>query len=418
MSWETFIGTRHLRSLRGNFLSTLTVLAILGVALSVASYTTVVSVGTGFVDSFQDRVLGVNPHLIITRFGVSFSEYPAVQAELEEIPEVTSTSPFILQEMLLRSDTSRARPGALVKGLDVGSLARNPQIAAMVQAGDLADLSLPVEEGAEIRGNIAVGSVLARRLQVQPGDEITMLSPLRGLRAVGVDGGSAAAVHARFRVVAIVHSGFFDYDNRLVLVDYRVLQDVLGRGDVVTGVEVRLSDVFVAQRIATVAEDRLTAGRFRAMPWQQINHNLFASLNLQKLALQIVMSALVWVSSLVIVCVLVMLVIEKRKEIAILRALGATRGGILRMFVFEGMTIGLIGTAAGLLGGFLICHLLQTIDWGLQYEVYRIDSLPVSMRPEEFVIGGAAALLLCLLATLYPSWKASRIPPVEALRYD
>lgn len=422
MSWEFFVGLRHLMSMRRDFLSTLTVLAIVGVAISVCAYTAVVSVAGGFVDSFRDSVLGVNPHVVVTKFGVYFSEYELVEDAIHEIEGVESTSPFILHEMLVTREGARARPGALVKGVDIDELLANEQLLPLVSDGDLDDLhyEAPFVRSGEPDQlvSVALGRILAERVDAEVGDVITLLSPLRGLRAIGIDGGREATVHAQFRVAAIVDSGFYDYDNRLVIVDYRALQDLFERGDVVTGIDVRIDDVFAAEEVTAAIEDRLSAGRYRALDWRSINRNLFTSLQLQKLALRVVMSVLLCVSSLVIVCVLVMLVIEKRREIAILRSMGATSGSILRIFVIEGMTIGTIGTAIGLLMGWLTTGLLQRIDFGLEFEVYRIDTLPVSVDPLEFAMGGVGALLICFLATLYPSARAAKVTPLDALRYD
>lgn len=423
MRYETFIGIRHLMSIRGSFLSTLTVLAVAGVAMSVAAFIAVVSVAGGFVDSFRERVLGVNPHVVVTKYGVHFAEYRDVSARVAEVDGVVSVSPFLLHEMLVTAEGSRARPGALVKGVDVDTLARDEALTRLVSAGSLDamryDGVLPDDDAGddELIG-VALGRVLAERVDAEIGDVITLLSPTRALRQAGIRTGDSAATWARFRVAAVIDSGFYDYDNRLVVVDYRALQDVFGRGDVVTGIDVRIDDVFATERIKEAIESSLPQGRYRVLDWQQINRNLFTSLNLQKLVLTLVMWVLVVVSSMVIVCVLVMLVLEKRREIAILRSMGATSGGVMRIFVVEGMTIGVLGTALGLALGWLACIILQRVDFGLEFEVYRIDALPVSMHVHEFALAGLGALLVCLLATLYPSRKAARVTPLDALRYD
>jgi lipoprotein-releasing system permease protein len=241
---------------------------------------------------------------------------------------------------------------------------------------------------------------------------------LRSLASIGRPVDTGRATHARFRVAAIVHSGFYDYDNRLIVTDYRVLQDLFGRGDSVTGVEVRFDDVEQTDVLRAQLESVLTTGRYRVLDWRDINRNLFRSLNLQKLALTIVMSVLVIVGSSVILCVLVMMVLQKRREIAVLRALGATSGGMVRIFMLEGFVIGAAGTAIGLVGGLVVCAILKRIDFGLEFAVYRIDSLPVTVNPVEFALAGAGALVICLLATIYPARRAASVSPVEVLRYD
>lgn len=441
MGYETFIGVRHLVSTRGTFLSTLTLLAILGVAVGVTALTAVVSVTGGFVESFRERVLGVNPHILIVKNGVSFTEYELVERAVMELDGVESTTPFIQQEMLVTRAGVRARPGALIRGTDIDDLLADPAMATLLESGELESLRYagqfadrhPRSRSEEADGQgvddaqegssaplvgVALGSVLAERLQASVGDEITLLSPLRQLSSIGMEATPESTLHARFRVAAVVSSGFFDFDNRLVVVDYRALQDLLGRGDVVQGVEVRVRDVFATEDMMRRMREVLTTGRYRTHDWRMINQNLFSSLQLQKLYLSIIMTVLVVVASSVILCVLMMLVVEKRKEIAILRGMGALRRSIVGIFVFEGMVIGGLGTLLGLAGGVVVCLLLQQVNFGLEFEVYRIDELPVSMKAWEFGVAGLGAMFISLLATLYPSWKAAQVSPLDALRYD
>ncbi len=436
MRYERFIGLRHLTATRHQFLNTLAILAVLGVALGVTAFTTVVSVAGGFIDTFQDRVLGVNPHLVVTKYGIYFSEYDQVSEAIDAIDGVTSTAPFIIREMLITSTTSEARPGAMVKGVESEAVQQNLDLARMVVAGDLADLAYDGELAdplaafnatAEERADdgyasslagVALGKILAERLEANVGDVLTLVSPLRGLGSLGVNAEARGADYARVRVAAIVDSGFYDYDNRLVVMDYRAVQDLLGMGDVVMGVEVRVTDPMATDAIRDQIETSLTTGRFRSLDWREINQNLFSSLLLQKLALTAAMSTVVVVASCVILCVLIMLVLEKRREIAILRSMGATAGGVMRIFVFQGMAIGTLGTVLGLIGGVITCLLVRAVDFDLAYEVYRVKTLPVDMQPVEFLMAAVGSLLICLLATLYPSYRAAQVMPVDALRYD
>lgn len=421
MRYETFIGLRHLVAGQHRFLNALTMLAIAGVALGVAAFVTVVSVAGGFVDAFEDRVLGVNPHIMVSKYGIFFPEYDQVSDAIDAIDGVESTSPFIIREMLITSRTSRARPGVLVKGVETEAAAASEEMVELVTSGSLADLAYDgalAEDPGEARVDAALGALLAEKLQVGVGDTVTLVSPLRGLRSVGVRSENRGADYAYARVAAIVDTGYFDYDNRLVLMDVHAVQDLLGMGDVVMGVEVRLHDPRAVDSVSDAIDGVLTTGRFKTLDWRELNRNLFSSLQLQKLALTVVMSVLVVVASSVILCVLIMLVLEKRREIAILRSMGATRPAILRVFLVQGMTIGGLGTGIGLVLGVLACLVLAAVDYELAYEVYRVRSLPVDMQPLEFAAAAVGSLFICFLATLYPAWRAARVMPVEALRYD
>jgi lipoprotein-releasing system permease protein len=421
--YERFIGLRHLGSHRVSFLNILTTIAVVGVALSVAMFVAMVSISGGFVDAFRDRVLGVNAHVTVMKSGVFFADYRRVVDELDAIEGVELASPFIIREMLVTSATSRARPGALIKGIDAELLAQNEDLAEMVVEGDLAGLTYV--EGLQSDTNadgtpagIAVGRVLAERLQAEIGDTLTLVSPLRGVRSLGANASDGGANYARVTLAAIVDTGFYDYDNRLILMDVHGVQELLGLGDTVMGIELRLDDGDATDRVKAEVEERLAASRFRIYDWREINRNLFRSLALQRLVMTLIVVFMVIVASTVIFCVLIMMVLERRREIAVLRSMGATAGGVMRIFVVQGMAIGVIGTSIGLLLGVLVCHLIGAIDFGLEYEVYRIPSLPVTLRAHELALAAGGTLLQCFLATLYPSLRAAKVAPADALRYD
>lgn len=423
MSSIAFIGWRHLRATRKTFLSTLTTLAILGVALSVSATTVVVSVATGFVDTFRDNLLGVNAHVVVTRYGMFFAEYRQVQEALEEVDGVVATTPYILHEMLITSTTSRTRPGVLVKGTDIDVFANEIISDRVDVVGDLTKLryngSLRSDPSGEERPpGIALGSVLAERLKVEIGDVVTLLSPMRSLSTLGLVAEESGPTWARFRVEAIMSTGFYDYDHRLALMDYHAMQDLFGRGDMVTGVEIRLKDGTSTEASTAAIGSVLTTGRYQVLDWPRIHRNLFASLNLQKLAVTLLMGALIVVASSVILCVLIMLVLQKRRDIAILRTMGATRAMILRLFMFQGLVIGFVGTVLGIIGGLALCWLIGSIDYSLDLEVYRIDHLPVTVNWRDLVGIALGTFVICGIATIHPAIQAAKISPVDGLRND
>jgi lipoprotein-releasing system permease protein len=263
---------------------------------------------------------------------------------------------------------------------------------------------------------LAIGYVMAERLKVVVGDSVTLVSPLRGIAAMGMEEAAAIPASVRGRIVGILDTGFYDYDNRLVLADYRAIQPLFGRGDVVTGVDIRLSDPELAASLVPAIEAVLPTGRFRATDWRMLNKNLFQSLNQQRLWLSLVMGIVLLVAASVILVVLVMIVLRKRTQIGFLRSMGASRRDILTIFLLEGALIGSIGIAAGLLLGLLVCALVARVDFGLEYEVYRIKTLPIAAHPIEFATAALVAMVLTLLATLPAAWRASTVRPVDALR--
>lgn len=418
-SYEAFIARRHLTSRRRSFLSTITLIAIVGVFLGVMALTSVIAVTGGFQGAFRDRVLGVNSHVLLIKYGIDFKDYRDVQKDIDEVDGVVATSPFILHEMVAAHGHKTA--GVLIKGIEPGTTAEVSDIPKYThQPGVLEQLNYErfPEDGERETPQILIGSKLAEKLDVKPGDLIRMTSPLESLdpgkwRAEGHSPSSR-----EFRLAGTYTSGFYEYDSRLVMVDYRALQDFFNQGDVVTGIDVRVDDVFGVEKIVDRMNAQIEAGRFRVLDWKQLNHNLFTSLALQRLVLAILFLFIVLVASFNIVAMLIMIVLDKRKDIAILKSMGTSNIGIMKIFVYQGLMIGAIGTVLGLVGGLTVCLGIKYIDFGLDPSIYMIDHLPVNIDPLEFVVVGAVAMLITFVATMGPSWAAARVNPVEGLRYD
>ena len=445
MPFETFIGLRHLKSKKKTFISTITLISTLGVVVGVATLSAVVSVTGGFQEAFREKVLGINSHILVLKYGINFREYRETIDTVEALEGVEAASPFIFHEMMIsRGD----RPfGILIKGIDPKRVNEVSDLPRYVKSGKLEDLSWEppqqkkidpnslAKEGVGARGDpppeggaveektqdlpgIFLGKDLAEKLDVSKGDEVQLVSPLRGLDPGQWAPSNMAPTSRRFRVAGIYRSGFNEYDNKLVMVDYRALQDFFNQGDVVTGIEIRVSDIFAVGNISAVIKSKLTPGRFRTLDWREINRNLFTSLKLQKLVLSIILTFIVLVASFNIVSTLIMLVLDKGKEIAIIKSMGASDGGVMRIFIFEGMVIGSLGTALGLLAGLACCLIIGSSDIGMDPKVYLIDRLPVKIEPVEFIVIALVSLTISFTATIYPAWRAARLPPVEGLRYD
>ena len=421
MSYERFVAFRHLRASGETFLSTITVIAILGVFLGVMALSAVISVTGGFEEAFRERVLGINSHILVIKFGIDFRDYRDIQDDIDRIPGVSATSPFIFHEMIAtHGDTSA---GVLVKGIEPNTVASVSDLPQYVY-GDGAEIVEDLffdrfpDDGVKGEAKIMIGRTLAERLGVEVGETIRITSPLESLDPERWSSKEHKPSSNAFRVIGIYASGFHEYDNRLVMVDYRALQDFFHQGDVVTGIDIRVDDVFAVAPIVRALDDVLPPGRFRTLDWRELNHNLFTSLGLQRLVLAVLLCFIVLVASFNIACTLIMIVLDKQKEIAIMKSMGASQSSIMKVFVIQGVTIGFIGTVNGLIGGVLVCLGIKHWDFGLDPSIYMIDHLPVRMVPWEFAAIGVLAMLIALVATVGPAYWASRLKPVDGLRYE
>ena len=419
MSYERFIAIRHLQSRGSGFVSTITVIAILGVFLGVASLTSVLAVTGGFQQAFQDRVLGVNSHIIVRQFGSDFRDYREVQQTIEDYEEVVATSPFIFHEMIGSHGGRTA--GILVKGIEPSTAAEVSDIPQYTQQeGVVSDLEFDrfPDDGQVGVPRILIGESLAERLDVEPGDTLQLTSPLEGMQSGGLGASGGRPSIQRFEIAGTYRSGFHEYDDRMVLTDFRALQEFFDQGDTVTGVDVRVHDVFGVGQLTEQFREQLPETDYQILDWRELNHNLFTSLGLQRIVLAVLFCFIVLVASFNIVCTLIMIVLEKNKEIAILKSMGATNGEIMKTFMYQGTIIGLVGTVNGLIGGLVICLLIRQAEFGLDAEIYMIDHLPVRLVFWEFALVGVLAMIICVLATIGPSWWAAKMDPVDGLRYD
>ncbi|MGM0557371.1 MAG: FtsX-like permease family protein [Myxococcota bacterium] len=418
-TYEIFIALRHLKSRRQSFLSTITVIAIIGVFLGVMALTSVVAVTGGFEDAFQERVLGVNSHILVIKYGIDFRDYREVQESIESVDGVEATSPFILHEMIATSGGNSA--GILIKGIEPGTIKDVSDIPKYTTDPDsLSKLEFErfPEDGEKQAPHMLVGSKLAEKLEVEKGDTIRLTSPLESLDPDKWSAKDHAPSSNEFIVADIYSSGFYEYDSRLVMVDFHALQDFFNQGDVVTGIDIRVDDVFAVDTIEAGVSSAIDAGRFRILDWKDLNHNLFTSLGLQRLVLFVLFCFIVLVASFNILATLIMIVLDKRKDIAILKSMGATNGGIMIVFLAQGLVIGAIGTLNGLIGGLVVSLVIKNASFGLDPSIYMIDHLPVQIEAGEFAVVGGVAMLITLLATIGPSWWAAQFNPVDGLRYD
>jgi lipoprotein-releasing system permease protein len=406
LPYELFLGLRYLGS-RGKRLnlSVFVWIGVGGVFLGVSALIVVLAVMTGFQDGIRDRIIAANPHLLVFQSGpTGMLDAGRIAGEVRAVPGVRAATPFVLQQALFTSAAGEAH-GGLVRGVDVGAPAVRATLASQLRGGSLDPLV-----GGE--GAILLGVELARLLGVVPGDAITVISPKGALTAVGM-----VPKMRRYTLVGTIEAGMYEYDASVAYLSLAAAKDFAGLAGA-SGIEVKLADPFDAKRVGRAVLTRL-GYPFWVRDWMDMNRNLFAALQLEKLALFVIVTIIVLVAAFAIIGHLVLLVAEKRKEIGILKAIGATASSITAVFFSVGMTIGVVGTLAGSAVGLAIIWIQNTYKViKLAGDVYQIDYLPMKLSPGDFALIISATLLLAFLASVIPARRAGALAPVDVLRYE
>jgi lipoprotein-releasing system permease protein len=407
MRFEFFISRRYFKSRpKRTVLSLITLLSIAGITIGVTALIVVIGVMSGFESDLKTRIMGIEPHLVIDRNHQPIHDYRQIVALARQTPGVRSAWPVQELQVMLRSDTRVA--GAVIKGVEPVAAGEGLKMLNMdaLSATPARDAATPAPPP------MIVGRDLARSLGVFQGDTLFVVSPRGTLAPVGL-----IPYMKRFEVVDFFQTGMYEYDGGLVFVRLEDAQSLSQDRTAVNAVEVRVDRIFQATAIG----DRIVAGMddaYRSRDWMQLNKNLFAALKLEKAAMFITLTLITLVATFSITSSLVMLVMEKIKDIAILKALGATAANIRWIFVAQGMLIGVIGTGAGVLLGTLLCYLQATHEWiRLPGDVYYITALPVDLTAVDVAVVALSAMAICFLATLYPAQQASRFNPLEAIRF-
>jgi len=410
MSFEYFIGGRYLRvKQKQAFVSLITALSVAGIAIGVMALIVVIAVMAGFESDLKSRILGVESHMILRRHGGPFSDYTRILDYLEKVDGVESATPFVYTQTMIRS--SYGVSGAVLRGIDPESAGR---VITIFNGGSLPNLEKRRQEkkSATFTPMIILGKELARNLGVVKGDDVYLISPRGMISPIG-----HLPAMKRFKVSDLFESGMYEYDGSLAYVHIKDAQRMLRMGDSVTGIEVRVNDIYSANKIAEEVVKHL-GFPYWALDWMQMNRNLFFALKLEKTAMFIILTLIILVAAFNIAGTLIMMVMGKTRDIAILKAMGATDKSIGKIFVFNGMVIGSIGTVIGACLGFLLCTILGKYKFiELPGDVYYITTLPVKLESLDVFLIAAAAMGISFLATLYPARQASRLNPVDAIRY-
>ena len=421
------VGLRYLRAKRSEaFISLITVISIVGVMIGVMTLNIVLAVMTGFEEDLRDRILGFNPHIVLVSYAGTIANPDDVVQKVRDTPGVVAAAPLVYSQVMLSSGQSVS--GVVVRGVPADMEEAVIDLKSHLTSGSLAGLGAPFEvpvEGTEKDANkdgrpdtttltgIILGGELAKQLGLAIGDPVSVVSPLGTPSPVG-----PIPKVKRFVLAGTFDSGMYDYDSGLLYMGLADAQKFFGLGNAITGVEIRVQDLYGAEKVARSLEQKLGTP-FRARDWMEVNRNLFLAFKLEKVVYFIVLTLIVLVAAFNIVATLIMVVMEKRKDIAILKSMGATDRSIARIFMLKGLIIGVVGTLLGVIGGYGGCWLLRHYQFvELPKDVFYVSTLPVRVYGENFATVALVSVVICLLATIYPARQAAGLAPVEVIRYE
>lgn len=423
MPYELFIALRYLRAKKKSaFISIITFISTSGVALGVMALIIVLAVMTGFEEDLKDKILGTNAHIVVLKSNGGIDDYRGLMERLKKFDGVVAATPFIYNQVMISSGHSVS--GVVLRGVDVRSDAKVTNLRKSVVEGSINDLDkepAPLKENEQASPGIIVGKELAKNLDLRLGERVNVISPLGTITPLGM-----VPKVKSFRVVGIFNTGMYEYDTTLAYVGLPEAQAFLGLDDTVTGIQLKVSDVYAAGEIAKRINSDL-GFPYYARDWMQMNKNILFALKTEKVVMFIILSLIVLVAAFGIASTLFMVVMEKSKDIAILKSMGASGISIMKIFIIEGLVIGVIGTAGGLVSGLLIALNLEPIVGFIQQvtgqqffskDIYYLDHFPSQVVPADVALISLTAVLISFIATLYPSWQASRLPPAQALRYE
>jgi len=420
MSFELFVGLRYLRAKRKQaFISVITFISVAGVTLGVMAMMVVLAVMTGFGTDIKSKILGANAHIRVMNRNGRIDEYREVMAKIDKVEGVKATAPFVFCQVMLRHGSFVS--GALLRGIDPNRAGQVVALEKSVSAAALKDLTGVADDHDEQNvedanpPGIILGKELARILGAYPGDEVHVISPFGG--SLTPFGGRIPHMK-KFKVVGLFDSGMYDYDTSFAYVSIDSAQQLLRLGKGVDGIEVRVDDIYAVDRISHSILERLGPS-YWTQDWMQMNKNFFSALKLEKTVMFIILVLIILVAAFNIISTLIMMVMEKTKDIAILKSMGATSRSIMKIFMLDGLVIGALGTIMGIAGGSLLCFLLKRYEFvKLPSDVYYISTLPVRVEVLDVALIALSSIAISFVATLYPSYQASRLDPAAAIRYE
>jgi lipoprotein-releasing system permease protein len=411
--FELFIGLRYTRAKRRNhFISVIALISMLGIALGVMALIVVLSVMNGFQKELRSRILGVASHVQINGVGNRLTPWREVMAQVGRHPEVVASAPFVMAQSMLSFGSTVQ--GAVIRGIDPAAESKVADVGEHMRSGSL-DALKPGEFG------IVLGAELARALTVRVGDTVVLIAPQGQVTPAGI-----LPRLRQFRVVGVFEVGMYEYDFGLAYINLQDAQRLYRFGDAVSGVRLRLKELLLAPRVARELTRSLPPESY-ASDWTRSHANFFRAVEIEKRVMFIILTLIVAVAAFNIVSALVMAVTDKQADIAILRTLGAAPRSVMRIFMVQGALMGVIGTVVGVIAGVALALNIDVVvpfleqTFGVRFlskDVYYISDLPSDLQWADVIVIGLVSLTLTLVATLYPSWRAARVNPAEALRYE
>ena len=411
MSYELFIGLRYLKAKRKQtFISIITLISIGGVAIGVMTLIVVIGVMTGFKEDLTGKILGYYSHIVVLKQSEGLDDYERIMRKIEKVKGVKSATPFTYTQAMLSSKSGSL--GVVLRGVDPKTIGKVINIGSNMKEGSLLNLEVTSSSATNYPG-IIIGKELSRNLGIFYGDTVNLISPMGVMTPMGM-----VPRMKKFKIVGIFESGMYEYDSSFLYISLKNAQDFMNMPGVVTGIEVKTDDIYRVKEIASRIVMDLGYS-YWTKDWMEMNRNLFAALKLEKITMFIILILIIMVAAFNIVSTLIMVVMEKNKDIAILKSMGATASSIMKIFIIEGLVVGVVGTLLGTIGGYTLGFLLSEYKFiKLPSDVYYISTLPIRIDSVDSILIAISAIGISFLATLYPSWQASRLLPAEALRYE
>jgi len=425
--YELFISRRYLSAKRKQiFVSIITFISIFGIFLGVAALIIVLAVMNGFEEDLRTKILGIKSHIeLTTDMTGPMKNYQQVQERIAGVEGVVASTPFIYSQAMIRNGNGVT--GVVVRALETQSAFKVINLGK-IKEGNIEYLNkVPSEISKNFKkenmsfDGIIIGKEMARNMGIFLYDPITIISPVSISTPMGM-----VPRMKKFIVVGIFESGFYEYDSTLAYLSLKSCQDFLQMGDTVTGIDIKVNDIYKADIIARQVQNKL-GFPFWAQNWMQMNKNFFSALKLEKRVMFIILSLIVLVAAFNIISALIMIVMEKSKDIAILKSMGATSRSIMKIFIYQGLIIGVIGTTLGCIAGVTIALNIQKVSLFVEKifhfkflpgDVYYLSELPSKVNYGDVAVIVVGTLLICFLSTIYPSLRASKSDPAEALRYE